>query len=160
MKHHHPSICTVLTASALLAAPSARAAVSVDGTRNTGEGYGTPMVQATQSNAGWAPGNVLANLSAVQTGGNLNVFLGASAQGNAILLFIDSKSGGHNFIPNNLITGGGEEGTINNLGSSTTAGLTFEGRLHRRLRDPLLGQRRRCPRQHLRPRRPHPHLRR
>lgn len=116
----------VLPLATLLAAPAAHAAVSVDGTRSPGEGYGTPMIQATESNVGWAPGNVLANLSAVQTGGNLNVFVAGSAQGNAIILFIDSKPGGNNFIPTNLITSGGEEGTINNLGSSTSAGLTFE----------------------------------
>ncbi len=54
------------------------------------------------------------------------VFLGSRPDDNAFILFIDSKPGGVNFIPNNLITVGDEAYTINNLGSSNTAGLTFE----------------------------------
>jgi hypothetical protein len=107
-----------------LAVPVVRAAVTVDGFRGEEEGYGPPLVQETTSN--WGEGNTLAGISAVPSGGALNVFLAGSAQGNAIILFIDSRPGGQSFIPNNLINQGGEENTINSLGSSETAGLTFE----------------------------------
>ncbi len=54
------------------------------------------------------------------------MFIGGRAKSNAIILFIDSKAGGPAFIRNNQITSGGEENTLNNLGSSPTAGLTFK----------------------------------
>jgi hypothetical protein len=109
---------------AAFAAGPGRGAVTIDGLRGEDEGYGPPLVQETTSN--WGGGNTLASLSAVASGGFLNVFLAGSAQGNAIILFIDSRPGGQTFIPSTLITQGGEENTINNLGSSETAGLTFE----------------------------------
>ena len=100
----------------------AQAQITVDGTKDAA--YGTPL--AVQSLTGWGANNTLASLSAVQQGGSLYVFLAGRPQGNAFLLFIDSKAGGVSFIPNNLISGGGETDRINNLGSSPTAGMTFE----------------------------------
>lgn len=107
-----------------LSAAGASAAVVVDGQRLEEEGYGPALVQETATN--WGEGNTLASLSAVASGGRLNIFVAGSAQNNAIILFLDTKSGGHAFIPSTLITQGGEENTINNLGSSADAGLTFE----------------------------------
>lgn len=128
MKHRNSLVLAgrrALPAAVLLALPSARAAVSVDGSLSGGEGYVQQVVQTVESS--WGASKTLANLSAVQEGGALALFLGASAQGgDSILVFIDSKPGGTNFIPNNLITSGGEENTINSLGTSPTTGLTFE----------------------------------
>ena len=102
---------------------NAHAAITVDGTKDAD--YGTAL--ATQTiNSGWGAANTLASLSASQQGGSLYVFIAGRPQGNAFMLFIDSKPGGINFIPNNLIAGGGEENSINNFGSSGTAGMTFE----------------------------------
>jgi len=102
---------------------SAQAQITVDGTRDSS--YGTPLsVQSVTT--GWGSGNVLASLSAKQEGGSLKVFLAGRPDGNAFFLFIDSKSGGANVLVNNLITGGDEEYAINNFGSSSSAGMTFE----------------------------------
>jgi hypothetical protein len=100
-------------------------ALVVDGLHDA-TGYGSPLaVQATPTN--WDIDNFVANFHAVRGTGGINVFMGCrAASGNAILLFIDSKPGGQTFIPNNLITSGGEGEYINNLGSSPTAGMTFE----------------------------------
>ncbi|MES2924044.1 MAG: hypothetical protein V4819_21000 [Verrucomicrobiota bacterium] len=110
---------------AALAITSAQAQITVDGVRDgLDTGYAEGAVQATTTN--WGANNALANLHTAQDGSNLAVFLGGRSSGSAFLLFIDSKPGGFNFIPNNLINSGGEEHTINNLGTSPTAGLTFE----------------------------------
>lgn len=101
--------------------------VSVDGVREDlgAEGYTLLHTQATASN--WDLGSqTIANLYAKQEGGSLFYHLASKANGNAVILFLDTKPGGVNFIKNNQITSGGEEYAINNLGSSTTAGLTFE----------------------------------
>lgn len=98
-------------------------ALTIDGQRDA-SGYTERSVQSIT--AGWGAGNVLANLHTAREGADLSVFIGGRANGNAILLFIDSKSGGHAFIPKPLINSGGEEWTINNLGTSPTAGMTFE----------------------------------
>jgi hypothetical protein len=105
---------------------STRASISVDGVLDVGfePEYAAAAVQATE--AGWGASNVLANIHAGQDGSKLGLFVSGVASNNAILLFIDSKAGGLNFIPNNLISSGGEEYTINNLGTSDTAGMTFE----------------------------------
>jgi hypothetical protein len=109
----------------LAAISGATAQVTVDGVRNGSDtGYTERAVQQTTS--GWGGANTMANLHTAQDGSNLAVFIGGRTQGNAILLFIDSKAGGVSFIPNNLITSGDEEYTINNLGSSASSGLTFE----------------------------------
>jgi len=116
-------LCTALFAA--LAITSAQAQITVDGVRDgLDTGYTERAVQATTTN--WGSSNALANLHTAQAGSNLAVFLGGRPDGNAFILFIDSKPGGVNFIPNNLITVGDEAYTINNLGSSTSAGMTFE----------------------------------
>ena len=103
---------------------SARSAVTVDGTRDAD--YGTPVSVQTLSSS-WGGGNTLASLSAKQEGGTLNIFLAGRANGNTVFIFIDSKSGGANKIVNNLSSsGGGEAWRLNNLGTSTTDGMTFE----------------------------------
>ena len=56
----------------------------------------------------------------------LAIHLAARVQGRGIILFVDSKAGGRNFIPNNLITFGGEENYINSLGADGSSGMTFE----------------------------------
>lgn len=100
-------------------------ALVVDGFRDAA-GYGTPLaVQTTPTT--WDIDNFIANFHAVRGTGGINVFMGGrAASGNAILLFIDSKPGGRSFMPNNLITSGGEGEHINNLGSSPNTGMTFE----------------------------------
>ena len=99
--------------------------VSVDGIRDDAEGYTLLATQATPSN--WdSQHQTIANLYAKQEGGSLFLHLASKVDGNAIILFLDTKPGGVNFIKNNLITSGGDEYGINSLGSSTTAGLTFE----------------------------------
>jgi hypothetical protein len=102
------------------------AAITVDGALD-GTGYGAPLcVQTTPTS--WGNDNFLANLYAARSAADtIHLMIGGSVSyGNTILLFIDSKPGGVTFIPNNLITSGGEEAYINNLGSSPTSGLTFE----------------------------------
>ncbi|MBM3863192.1 MAG: hypothetical protein FJ385_04440 [Verrucomicrobia bacterium] len=120
-----PTYRRLLTPLLLTAATSTlHAQIAMDGVRNASDNYAQLSVQATASN--WGGGNTLANLHAVQEGSSLGVFVGGRANGNAFILFIDTKAGGLGFIPNNLITSGGEEYTINNLGSSSTAGMVFE----------------------------------
>jgi hypothetical protein len=109
--------------------PAALAEITVDGTRDSSEtGYVEKAVQTTTSN--WGLDDTIANLHTAQDGSKLAVFIGGRVKndpyGGAIILFIDSKPGGQNFIPNNLISSGGEEYTINNFGASTSAGLMFE----------------------------------
>ncbi len=118
-----------LLAAPLLAAsvPSALADITVDGFRDSEieTQYAELAVQATTSN--WGANNTLANLHAGQDGSKLAVFVGGRADGNAILLFIDSKSGGPGTIANNQITSGNEPHTINNLGpAESDTGMTFE----------------------------------
>lgn len=126
MKYHlnkHGGIHAALLAS--LAITSAQAQITVDGIRDGSDtGYTERAVQTTTTN--WGANNNLANIHTAQDGSNLAVFIAGRPNGNAFLLFIDSKPGGFNFIPNNIIISGGEEGTINNLGASATAGMTFE----------------------------------
>ena len=114
--------CVALGLASFLSLNS-QAQITVDGTREAA--YGTPLsVQLVTS--GWGANNVLASLSAKQEGGSLKVFLAGRPDGNAFILFIDSKSGGANVITTNTITGGGEEYAINNFGASASAGMTFE----------------------------------
>ena len=112
---------------AALAIPALADDVTVDGVRdNSGpEGYTLLHTQTTQSNWG-GPNQSLANLYAKQQGGTLYLHLAGKVDGNAMILFLDTKPGGVNFIKNNQITSGGDEYAINNLGSSSTSGLTFE----------------------------------
>ena len=117
----------LLTPLIVIAGISTASAVIVDGVLDVGEGYTQQSVQTITSN--WGANNTLAAIHTVEDGAELSVFVAGRVQGdpgNAILLFIDSKPGGVSFIPNNLITTGGEEFTINNLGSSDSAGFAFE----------------------------------
>ena len=115
------TLCVALGLAAFLNF-SAQAQITVDGTKEAA--YGTAL--SVQTLSGWGNNKYLASLSAVQQGGSLYVFLGGRPQGEAFILFIDSKSGGVSFIPNNLIATGGDENCINNFGSSASAGMTFE----------------------------------
>ncbi|MBC8127014.1 MAG: hypothetical protein H8M99_07710 [Gloeobacteraceae cyanobacterium ES-bin-144] len=121
------SICT-----ALIAVPTTHAAVTVDGVRNVAEVYNLLANQTTVSNwnngsgVGAAKHEALANIHAIQDANTLAVHLAARVNARGIILFIDSKSGGQTFIPDNLISFGGEENYINNLGTNTTSGMTFE----------------------------------
>ena len=116
------TLCVAVGFASLLSS-SSYAVITVDGTKDAD--YGTPLSVQTVT-SGWGGNNTLASLSAVQQGSFLYVFLAGRPQGNAFILFIDSKPGGITFVPNNLISGGGEEWCINNFGSSTSAGMTFE----------------------------------
>jgi choice-of-anchor C domain-containing protein len=99
--------------------------VLIDGHRTMGEPYEERSVQTATANGG--VGNVLANLHVVQRLARLNVFLGGRASGgNSVLLFLDTKPGGPEFIGNTVITSGGEGFYINNLGTSPFDGMTFE----------------------------------
>ena len=104
---------------------SAQSQINVDGMRDAGYDA-RASVQTIASS--WGPGNTLASLSFKQAGATLNVFLAGRANGNAVVLFIDSKDGGANTIVNNLCsTPGSDEGwRLNNFGTSATAGMTFE----------------------------------
>ena len=113
------------SALAFAAVGITHAQVVIDGSLDVGEGYEELAVQTVASN--WGANNHLSNIHAVQDGDELAIFIGGRADGNAIILFLDTGGpGGMEFIPNNLITSGGEEGTINNFGSSDTEGMTFE----------------------------------
>ncbi len=122
--------CVAALSTAAIHAQVVIGGVTVDGVRNSSDtGYSQLAVQATSSN--WGASDALANLHVAQDAADLAIFLGGRAKGsspdgNAFLLFIDSKPGGVTFIANNLITSGGDEATINHLGSSDSAGLTFE----------------------------------
>ncbi len=115
-----------------LAASTRSDAFVVDGIRDTT--LNEPYTQlAVQTIVPVANSNVLANLHSALTEANLRLFLGGRAfDGNAILIFIDSKpdgvpeDGSGPYIPNNLIQTGVEAATINNLGSSTSSGMRFE----------------------------------
>ncbi|MEY4243612.1 MAG: hypothetical protein RLZZ245_1197 [Verrucomicrobiota bacterium] len=103
--------------------------VTIDGAREANEAYVERSVQTLVSNWDTVDGvsaNSIANLHTTQSSSELFISIAGHAQGNAVILFIDSKAGGVSFIPNNLITSGGEEWYINNLGNSASGGLTFE----------------------------------
>jgi len=116
-----------ISATAALALQTAHAAVAVDGIRDAGESYSLLANQATTSN--WSDGGgqeALANIHAIQDGNTLAIHLAARVSARGIILFIDSKSGGRTFIPNDLINFGGEENYINSLGTDSVSGMTFE----------------------------------
>ncbi len=118
---------SVAAICSLFALATTHAAVVVDGIRDGGESYSLLANQLTTSN--WNDGGgheALANIHAVQDGNTLAVHLAARVSARAIILFIDSKSGGRTFIPKPLITFGGEASTIDNLGTDAVSGMTFE----------------------------------
>lgn len=117
-----------LVAAALVtfATSTTYAAITVDGVRNelTETEYSQLEVQSYDSSFGTV--NTLANIHTAQTGKFLNLFAAGSLNDNAIIIFIDSKSGGVDNITNDLIRSGGFESDINNLGTSETSGMSFE----------------------------------
>ena len=115
------AFAAILIASA---ATQSHAQVTVDGVRTGGEGYSELAVQGQVTQ--WGSSNSLANIHTEQTGKQLNLFVSGRADGNAIIVFIDSKAGGVQQITNNLIKSGGFEADINNLGDTNSTGLTFE----------------------------------
>ncbi len=119
-----PWKCATIAASAVLAVNSAQAVVTVDGVRNVGEGYTELDVQDFDSAFG--TGSAIANIHYEQSGKLLNLFIGGRANGNAIILFIDSKAGGVQSISKGLIASGGFEADINNLAPNSGTGMTFE----------------------------------
>ncbi|RYD17190.1 MAG: hypothetical protein EOP88_27895, partial [Verrucomicrobiaceae bacterium] len=124
---HRRTVGTLAAIAAALGTAAHAQEVTVDGARDVfgPEGYTLLHTQTTATN--WTgPSQSLANIYAKQEAGSLYLHIAGKVEGNACILFIDSKPGGVGFIRNNLITSGGEEGSINNMGNSATAGLTFE----------------------------------
>jgi len=116
-----------LVCASLASTTVTRAAITVDGTRNVGSEteYSLLAVQAQTSN--WGISNALANIYAGQTGKLLNLFVAGRVDGNAIMIFIDSKPGvGVSSITNDLIRSGGFETDLNHLALDGVTGMTFE----------------------------------
>ena len=126
MKHKIPAanLCGSAVFALAAAITPCVAQVAVDGVRASGEGYTALAVQSQAT--GWGASNSLANIHTEQTTKLLNLFVAGRVDGNAMIVFVDSKAGGVSFIPNNLIQSGGFESDINNLGTSDTSGMTFE----------------------------------
>ena len=108
---------------------SAHSAVTVDGTRDAD--YGTAPISVQAHASTWAGNNTLANCFAQQEGSKLNLFLGGRVWGNAMVIFIDSKSGGLNTISSDTIapaverTPTNDNYQVNNFGAFLTP-FTFE----------------------------------
>jgi len=122
-----PDLALWLVCASLASTTTPRAAIIVDGTRNPGSEteYTQLVVQAQTSH--WGANNVLANIYAAQTGKLLNLFVAGRADGNAIMVFIDSKPGaGVASITNDLIRTGGFESDLNHLAPDVGTGMTFE----------------------------------
>ncbi len=103
-----------------------RATVTVDGIRNTGSETEYVQLAVQSYTAAWGANNALANLHNAQSGKLLNLFIAGRADGNAIILFIDSKSGGVSTLTRDLIRSGGEEDNLNHLAPDSGTGMTFE----------------------------------
>lgn len=94
---------------------SAHSAVTVDGTRDAD--YGTAPISVQVHASTWGGNNTLANCFAVQEGSKLNLFLGGRVWGNAMVIFIDSKSGGLASLSSSTLLGsGGDNYQVNNFG--------------------------------------------
>ena len=94
---------------------SAHSAVTVDGTRDAD--YGTAPISVQVHASSWGGNNTLANCFAVQEGSKLNLFLGGRVWGNAMVIFIDSKSGGLASLSSSTLLGsGGDNYQVNNFG--------------------------------------------
>jgi len=94
---------------------NAHSAVTVDGTRDAD--YGTAPISVQVHASTWGGNNTLANCFAVQEGSKLNLFLGGRVWGNAMVIFIDSKSGGLPSLSSNTLLGsGGDNYQVNNFG--------------------------------------------
>lgn len=94
---------------------TAHSAVIVDGTRDAD--YGTAPISVQVHTSAWGGNNTLANCFAVQEGSKLNLFLGGRVWGNAMVIFIDSKSGGLASLSSSTLLGsGGDNYQVNNFG--------------------------------------------
>jgi len=120
-----------LTAAIALSTNLAAQAQSivVDGVRDAAYGPTPDAVQGVDSS--WGPENTLANMSVVQQGTKLYVFIGAAVDGlakNQILLFVDSGVASGTGV--NVFTTATEETSfdsaqINNMGLDATTGMTL-----------------------------------
>ena len=101
---------------------TAQAQITVDGTRDAA--YGTTALSVQVNPSVWGGGNALANCYALQEGVSLNLFLGGSVSGNAMVIFIDSKAGGLNSISSTTLapavggTSTEDNYQVNNLGGT------------------------------------------
>ena len=139
MKRSLLNIVGCLTAAIALSTNFAAQAqaIVVDGVRDAAYGSTPDAVQGVDSS--WSPANTLANMSVVQEGALLYVFVGVGADGaasdradggkNHFLIFIDTGlgSGGVNTFTTETETGGlnGDAAQINNLGLNSTNGMTL-----------------------------------
>ena len=117
------ALSVIITAVAI---PASHATIIVDGSRDAGSETEYSQFALQTHTTNWGSGNALANLHAADTGKLLNLFIAGRANGNAIVLFIDSKAGGVTSITNNLIKSGEFESDINNLAPDVGTGMTFE----------------------------------
>ena len=97
---------------------SARSAVTVDGTKDAD--YGTAPISVQVHASTWGGNNTLANCFAVQDGSKLNLFLGGRVWGNAMVIFIDSKSGGLASLSSNTLSSVNDNYQVNNFGAFLT----------------------------------------
>jgi len=102
---------------------SAHSAVTIDGTKDADYGTAPTSVQVHAST--WGGNNTLANCFAVQEGSKLNLFLGGRVWGNAMVIFIDSKSGGLTSLASNTLSSVNDNYQVNNFGAFLTP-FTFE----------------------------------
>ena len=97
---------------------SAHSAVTVDGTKDAD--YGTAPISVQVHASTWGGNNTLANCFAVQDGSKLNLFLGGRVWGNAMVIFIDSKSGGLASLSSNTLSSVNDNYQVNNFGAFLT----------------------------------------
>ena len=102
---------------------SSHSAVTVDGTRDAD--YGTAPISVQVHDSTWGGNNTLANCFAVQEGSKLNLFLGGRVWANAMVIFIDSKSGGLTSLASNTLSSVNDNYQVNNFGAFLTP-FTFE----------------------------------
>ena len=102
---------------------TAHSAVTVDGTRDAD--YGTAPISVQVHASTWGGNNTLANCFALQEGSKLNLFLGGRVWGNAMVICIDSKSGGLTSLASNTLSSVNDNYQVNNFGAFLTP-FTFE----------------------------------
>jgi hypothetical protein len=122
-------VCLFLTLNLLIANSAQAQTIVVDGVRDAAYGSTPDAVQGVDSS--WGPEDTLANMSVVQQGTKLFIFIGAAVDGlakNQILLFVDSgvASGtGVNVFPPETEEAGFDAAQINNMGLDATTGMTL-----------------------------------
>ena len=116
MKSHLIATLCVALGSASFLSANARAAITVDGTKDAD--YGTTPLSVQVHTASWGGNNTLANCFAFQEGTKLNLFLGGRVWGNALVVFIDSKAGGLTSISSSTLANGGDNYQVNNFGGA------------------------------------------